>query len=56
MVNNRRGEKKNEKGNTKFCSKVMCTHSKWANEQTLKKELHIPIYLSVHLIILNSKS
>ena len=21
----------------------MCTHSKWANEQTLKTELHIPI-------------
>ena len=26
----------------------MCTHSKWANEQTLKTELRIPFYLSVH--------
>ena len=26
----------------------MCTHSKWANEQTLKTELGIPFYLSVH--------
>ena len=26
----------------------MGTHSKWANEQTLKTELRIPYYLSVH--------
>ena len=24
-----------------FCSKTMCTHSKWANEQILKTELCI---------------
>ena len=31
-----------KKGKTKFCSKTMCTFSKWANKQTLKTELHIP--------------
>ena len=25
-----------KKGKAKFCSKAMCTHSKWPNEQTLK--------------------
>ena len=29
----------------------MCIHSKWANEQTLKTELCIPIYLSVHAFV-----
>ena len=29
----------------------MCTHSKWANEQTLKTELHVPFYLSVHAFV-----
>ena len=42
MVNNSAREKKNEKGKS--------------NEQTLETELRMPIYLSVHLIILNSKS
>ena len=32
--------KKKEK--TKFGSRTVCTHSKWANEQTLKTELRIP--------------
>ena len=47
METNIAGEKV-KKGKKKFCSKTMCTHSKWANEQTLKTELHIPFYLSVH--------
>ena len=31
--------KDKKKGKTKFCSKTMCTHNKWANEQTLITEL-----------------
>ena len=37
-----------KKGMTKFGSKTVCTHSKGANEQTLKPELRIPFFLSVH--------
>ena len=36
MENNSTSEKDEKKGLTKFCSKTMCTHSKWENEQTLK--------------------
>ena len=39
MENNSTSEKGKKK--TKFCSKTMCTHSKWANEQALKTELCI---------------
>ena len=48
METNSANEKVKKKGMTKIRSKIMCTHSKWANEQTLKAELHIPFYLSVH--------
>ena len=34
-----------KKGMLKFRSKTMCTHSKWANEQTLKTELHITLLI-----------
>ena len=37
MDNNSTGEKEKKKGNTKFSLNTICTHSKWANEQTLKK-------------------
>ena len=33
--------KKLKEGKTKYSSKMMCIHSKWANDQTLKTELGI---------------
>ena len=32
-------EKGNEKRMSKYCSKTMCTHIKWANKQMLRTEL-----------------
>ena len=32
---------KEKKGMTKYSSKTMCSHNKWANAQTLKTVLHI---------------
>ena len=46
-----RGRKGNKEGEDKICSKTMCTHSKWANEQTLKTELLVPFYMSVHAFV-----
>ena len=34
-------EKGNKKGMSKYCSKTMCTQSKWANKQTLQTELRM---------------
>ena len=42
MESNSASEKKKKKGKTKYLSKTMCTHSKWAKEQTLKTEFSIP--------------
>ena len=39
---------------TKFCSKTMCTHSKWAFEQTLKTELQytfLPVCACIFLLL-----
>ena len=41
METNSAGEKVKKERKTKFCSKTECTHSKGANEQTLKTELRI---------------
>ena len=44
MENDSAGEKV-KKGKTKFCSKTVCTHRKWANEQTLKQsEMTNPLF------------
>ena len=39
IITKEKGNKR--KGYPKYCSKTMCTHSKWANEQMLKTELGI---------------
>ena len=44
-----------KKGNTKFCSKTMCTHSKWENKQTLKNEI-TPISKKLLGILFNLKT
>ena len=46
--NNGGGEKVKKRGKTKFCSKTMCTHSKWANEQTLKAMHAVNFYKQVY--------
>ena len=42
-----------KRGKTKYSSKTMCTHSKWANEQTLKT--HLPVKTNIQIHIYNNE-
>ena len=41
----KKGKKRKECQNN--AQKTMCTHSKWANTQTLKTDLHISLHLKM---------
>ena len=44
MDKNSAGEKVKKERNDEILFQTMCTHSKWANEQTLKRQLKRPSY------------